>query len=88
MIRSIIQGLWILAIMVSALNVVYYRHANRVLYAQLQKSEQNRDDLYVDWTRLLLELGALSNHARIDNVAHAELDMRAPTPKEIYYLKP
>jgi cell division protein FtsL len=78
---------WLLAAcMVSAIAVVELRHESRVLYAQLQKLQQQRDALNVEWGQLLLEEGAWSQHRRIESVARTQLDMELPAATQVRVL--
>jgi cell division protein FtsL len=70
--------------MVSAMAVVELRHESRVLYAQLQKLQQERDALNVEWGQLLLEEGAWAQHRRIESVARAQLGMELPNPQQVH----
>lgn len=70
--------------MVSAMFVVEMRHESRVLYAQVQKLQHERDALNVEWGQLLLEEGAWSQQRRIESVARAQLGMELPNPKQVH----
>src|SRR5437879_2555668 len=75
---------WLLAAcMVSAVAVVELRHESRVLYAQVQKLQVERDALNVEWGQLLLEEGAWSQHRRIEATARTQLGMELPTTAQI-----
>jgi cell division protein FtsL len=75
--------MWLLAAgMISAVGVVELRHESRVLYAQVQKLQAQRDALNVEWGQLLLEEGAWSQHRRIESVARAQLGMELPAPAQ------
>ncbi len=69
--------------LLSAMAVVELRHDSRVLYAQWQKLQQERDALNVEWGQLLLEEGAWSQHRRIEAVAHAQLGMELPATPQV-----
>jgi cell division protein FtsL len=69
--------------MVSSMAVIEMRHESRVLYAQVQKLQQERDALNVEWGQLLLEEGAWSQHRRIESVARSQLGMELPNPKQV-----
>ncbi|HYM48160.1 MAG TPA: cell division protein FtsL [Burkholderiaceae bacterium] len=76
--------LWLLAAsMISAVAVVELRHESRMLYAQVQKLQQERDGLNVEWGQLLLEEGAWSQHRRIESVARAQLGMELPAAQQL-----
>jgi len=72
-----------LAVLVSALAVVYVKHESRQLFIQLQGLNSQRDELEVDWWRLQLEEGYWSTHARIDQKARESLGMRIPQPADV-----
>ena len=69
--------------LLSAMAVVELRHDSRVLYAQWQKLQQERDALNVEWGQLLLEEGAWSQHRRIEAVARAQLGMELPLTQQL-----
>lgn len=72
--------------MLCAVAVVELRHESRTLYAQLQKLQQERDELNVEWGQLLLEEGAWSQQRRIEAVAQAQLGMELPNARQIRVL--
>lgn len=75
---------WLIAgCMISAVAVVELRHESRVLYAQLQKLQQERDALSVEWGQLLLEEGAWAQHRRIESVARSQLGMELPGAAQV-----
>ena len=75
---------WLLAgCMVCAVAVVELRHESRVLYAQVQKFQNERDTLNVEWGQLLLEEGAWSQHRRVESVARAQLGMELPSAQQV-----
>ena len=78
---------WLVAgCMISAVTVVELRHESRVLYAQLQKLQHERDALNVEWGQLLLEEGAWSQHRRIESVARTQLGMELPGAAQVRVL--
>ena len=72
--------------MLSAVAVVELRHESRTLYAQLQKLQQERDGLNVEWGQLLLEEGAWSQQRRIEAVARAQLGMELTNTQQVRVL--
>jgi cell division protein FtsL len=75
---------WLLAgCLVIAFAVVKLRQDSRVLYAQLQKLQTERDSLNVEWGQLLLEEGAWSQHRRIEATARADLGMQLPSTQQL-----
>jgi len=67
-----------LAVLVSALSIIYVTHVNRVLHASYQHDllEQNR--LHLERGQLLLERGTWMMQARIQQMAEKNLGMVVP----------
>ncbi len=68
----------ILAVFASAIEVVVARHESRRLFVELQDLEDVRDALNEEWGRLQLEQSTWATDARVESLAHTELNMRAP----------
>ena len=66
-----------------ALSVVYLRHRERTLFAELQRLQSEYDSLNIEWGRLLLEEGAWAQHGRIEHTAEAKLGMSVPSVKDV-----
>jgi len=77
----------ILAIMSSAVSVIYSKHQSRKLFIELQKLEKQIDELNVDWGRLQLEQSTWSSHGRIEEIARNKLHMTLPKANEVIYIK-
>ena len=67
-----------IAVLVSALLVVTTRHESRLLFAQLQSLQGERDALNTEWEKLLLEEATWGQHRRIEETARLRLDMALP----------
>jgi len=72
---------WLLAllsalVLVSALGVVFAKHQNRKLYAELAALQKQRDAMEVEWGRLQLEQSTWATHGRIEKIARQRLNMR------------
>lgn len=67
-----------LAVMASALGVVYSKHESRRLFVALQGLESQRDDMNIDWGRLQLEQSTWATHGRIAGKANEKLNMVVP----------
>ncbi len=81
-------ALLIAAVFLSALAVIDARHENRMLFAQLQQLQQQRDQINVEWGQLLLEQSTWSTHARIEQIATQKLNMEMPAHPEIVVVRP
>ncbi len=78
----------LLAVLVSAISVVYTKHQSRVEFVALQKHEQHRDDLDEEWGRLLLEQSTWASPGRVERQAKIRLDMIIPKAGSTVVLKP
>lgn len=84
---------WLIVILsftlfVSAIALVVTLHYSRFYFAQLQVVEKERDDLYIDWTKLLLEQGMAASDKKIETTAAEKLQMHIPDMKEINMVQP
>ena len=79
-------GVLILLVTVSAITVVYLRHQHRLSYVALQRAQQVRDDLNIEWGQLLLEQSTWAMHHRVEAEANRKLGMAAPDPDRIVVL--
>ena len=78
----------VMAVMVSALGVVYATHENRMHYVQLQELNRDRDKLDVEWGRLQLEQSTWATHGRIESVARKKLKMHSIDYGKVMIFKP
>ncbi len=83
----IIIALLIVAVMASAIGVIYSKHQTRKLFVNMQKLNKQIDELDIEWGQLQLEQSAWSAHGRIEKIARKKLKMTLPKANEIIYLK-
>ena len=76
--RVILVGFLSVAVVSSALGVVYSKHQTRRLFVDVQRLETERDRMNADWSRLQLEQGMLATQARIETIARGKLAMNIP----------
>lgn len=81
-------SLLFLLCMASGLGVVVTTHMTRVQFAQLQQLEQEENQLQTEWGQLLLEEGAWSTPARIEQIATERLGMRIPDVHDVEVIRP
>jgi cell division protein FtsL len=79
-----VQTMWpmmalLLAVILSALSLIYVAHMQRELHANYQLHERLHDKLKVENGQLLLERGTLMVQSRIERLAESELGMVQPT---------
>jgi cell division protein FtsL len=70
-------------VLISALGVVWTRHESRVLFVELTRMQNLRDDLNIEYGRLELEQATLAEPRRIDDEARNKLGMVTPAPQNI-----
>ncbi len=63
-------------ILASAFTLIVASHEQRQLFAELEKSQKQRDELDVEWRRLRLEQRVMAEYSRLENLAHKKLGMK------------
>jgi cell division protein FtsL len=79
--------LWAVALG-SAAGAIYSKHRARELFVTLERLNNQRDNLEVEWGQLQLEQSAWSTHAFVERVASTKLKMATPPPKNIELVSP
>jgi len=85
--RLVVAVLW-LAVLGSALGVVFGKQQARNRFNELQKLTTQRDDLDIEWGQLQLEQSTWGTHGRVERVAHAELGMVTPAAADLRIVQP
>lgn len=67
--------------------VISLRHHNRQDFAQLQMLRMERDALNIEWSKLLLEEGAWSQHPRVELTARKRLGMQLPAAEQMIIIE-
>jgi cell division protein FtsL len=83
----LLPAMWV-AVICSALSVIYVSHLCRELYGDLSKLEQESNTLQVEWGRYLLEQSSWASLSRIEQLAKERLEMRVPGAGEIVVVRP
>jgi cell division protein FtsL len=83
----ILPVLW-LAVLASAVQVIYARHKARDTFVRLEKLNAERDSLEMEWGRLQLEQSYWSSHAFVERVANAKLQMNLPQTRDVRIVRP
>jgi cell division protein FtsL len=73
----------VLAILTSALSMVYVTNMTRTMNAALQQTVVERDHMHVQWGQLLLEKSTWMMQARVQQVAEEKLGMVFPDNKSV-----
>ncbi|RFA30318.1 cell division protein FtsL [Alkalilimnicola ehrlichii] len=77
----------VLAVIGSAVAVVYVKHHSRQLFVETQELIKTRDELNVEWGMLQLERGAWATHGRIERLARERLQMRIPGRNDVVIIE-
>jgi cell division protein FtsL len=83
----IVPVLW-LAVLGSAIQVIYARHKARDMFVRLEKLNAQRDSLEMEWGRLQLEQSYWSSNAFVERVANAKLKMSLPQTRDVRIVRP
>jgi len=80
--------LMVLAILISAIAVIYIKHISRNEFISLQKLENTRDKLNEEWGRLLLEESTWAGPGRVEQQSRVRLKMIVPTADMTVVVRP
>ncbi len=78
----------VLVLVASCIGVAYSTFHARMYMAQLQRLENQRDQLQIEWSQLLLEEHAWGSYERVGSVATQSLQMVTPTPASVVMVRP
>lgn len=81
------QAIWlaflVVAIVSTAVSVVYAKSLSRSLFVELQHEREQRDQADMEWGRLQLELATSGSLGRVMHLATERMQMRAPSAESI-----
>ncbi len=77
-----------LAVLASAIAVVFSTHEARKQFVALQALQKERDEMNIQWGRLQLEQSTWATHARIEKMASDKLEMVVPPPGAVVIVRP
>jgi cell division protein FtsL len=83
----VLVGLWVAAL-ASAAGAIYSKHRARELFVALERLNNQRDTLEVEWGQWQLEQSAWSTHAFVERVASTKLRMGTPPARDIELISP
>ena len=78
----LISSILLIALLISSLVAVETAFRTRQVYSQLQNLYAERNNLVVEWGRLLLEKATVASDARLDRIAQDKLLMKIPSSKD------
>jgi cell division protein FtsL len=77
-----------IALLLSALAVIYSKYYSRLIFIEIQKQERALDQYEVEWGQMQLELMMLAEQNRVELVARQQLKLVMPLREKIIYIKP
>ena len=77
-----------IALLLSALAVIYSKYYSRLIFIEIQKQERALDQYEVEWGQMQLELMMLAEQNRVELVAREQLKLVMPLREKIIYIKP
>jgi cell division protein FtsL len=88
--RSGLVGLALLlvALMMSALAVIYSKNYSRSIFIEIEHQERALDQYEVEWGQMQLELSTLAEQNRVEAIAKERLKLVLPSRENIIYIKP
>lgn len=86
--QILILVLVLVALISSALGVVYTRHQSRLLAVELGVLEARQDEGLAEWSRLQIEQGWLADASQIEKTARGVLQMQEPETTHILVVRP
>ncbi|GFO71619.1 cell division protein FtsL [Bathymodiolus japonicus methanotrophic gill symbiont] len=84
--KLIIVGL-LFVLVGSGLGVIFSKHKSRLVFIDIQKTEQELDRLQIRWERLTLEERMLAEHNRVEKIARKKMDLIELDRKAIVYIR-
>jgi cell division protein FtsL len=84
--KGFLSALLVVAVFITALQIVMTQHQARKTFIELQKLESTRDELNEEWGRLQLEQSTWATDDRIERIAREKLNMSNPEIDSIVIL--
>ncbi|MEL0585067.1 MAG: cell division protein FtsL [Candidatus Thiodiazotropha sp. (ex. Lucinoma kazani)] len=80
-------GLLVVAVLASAVAVVYSKYLSRKHFVALQEIQAERERIGIEWGRLQLEESTLATHSEVEKKARDRLKMHLPNFNEIVVIR-
>lgn len=85
--RQVSIYMLILAVLLSALGIIYVTHDTRVLHAEYQRNLAELGHLNMQHGQLLLERSTLMMQSRLEHIAEGQLGMIIPDHKSVVIIR-
>ena len=86
--RLFILATLLLAMLTSAIAVVFARHSHRQAYVEISKLQRQRDEFNIEFRRLQTEQATVAETNRIVSIATEKLSMNFPLETETKVVQP
>ncbi len=80
---SLLMLILFIAVLASAVVVIYTSHKNRQLLNELYQNMSVYNKAQVEWGRLVLEQSTWTAYSRVEKIAVDHLSMHIPTPNDV-----
>lgn len=84
----LIATLLFIAVLATAIGLVYSKHQTRKLFVELQELNKEVVSLNTEWGRLQLEQSAWSDQGRIEQIARERMGMVSPEADQVAFIRP
>ena len=85
--RVLLVIVLLIANVATGVGVVYSKHSMRKSFIELQSTQNNFDELQIEWGRYQLEQSAWATHGRVEKIAREKLNMSLVHKKRLVFLK-
>jgi cell division protein FtsL len=86
--RPVLRNMLLMfTILLTSFATICTKHISRQLCTSLQAQQDVRNTHYENWTKLLLEQGALSRQVRVEQIARQRLQMGTPVSQQVEIVK-
>ncbi|RLA26229.1 MAG: cell division protein FtsL [Gammaproteobacteria bacterium] len=85
--QRITVAILLVLLVASGLAVIFSKHNSRLVFIEIQKTEQDLDRLEIRWERLTLEERMLSEHNRVEKIARKKMQLKELDRKAIVYIR-
>lgn len=86
--RTCLVASLMLALLGSAMAVIYSQYRYRLLFLEIQKQKKGLDQSNVEWRQLQLDVTTLTDQNKIERNAVDKLKLVMPSRENIIYVKP
>ena len=86
--EAIVLALLLIALMISALVVIYCKNNSRSIFIEIERNERALDQYEVEWGQMQMELTTLAEQNRVEAIAKERLKLVMPPHESVIYIKP